>query len=69
MVVLIYEAIYNPEFRVVPGEDTEEVKQFLEENKKREGVITLRSGLQYKVLKQGAGKHHPLRHTASVVPL
>merc|ERR1712216_15544 len=34
-------------------------KKFLEENKDREGVITLKSGLQYKVLKKGTGKHHP----------
>ena len=30
-------------------------KDFLEENAKKEGVITLPSGLQYKVLKQGNG--------------
>lgn len=29
---------------------------FLEENKKREGVVTLPSGLQYQVLKEGNGK-------------
>lgn len=33
--------------------------KFLEENKAKEGVITLKSGLQYKVLKKGTGKHHP----------
>jgi len=32
---------------------------FLEENKNRPGVVTLESGLQYKVLKKGSGKHHP----------
>ena len=31
-------------------------RQFLEENKKREGVITTPSGLQYKVLVQGDGE-------------
>ena len=31
-------------------------KAFLEENKKREGVVTLPSGLQYEVLKEGNGK-------------
>lgn len=31
-------------------------KAFLEENAKKEGVITTASGLQYKVLKQGDGK-------------
>merc|ERR1719454_2554776 len=32
---------------------------FLEENKKKEGVITLASGLQYKVLTNGKGFYHP----------
>merc|ERR1719188_1789182 len=34
--------------------------KFLEEKSKEEGVITLPSGLLYKVLKVGEGKHHPL---------
>jgi len=34
----------------------EEGEAFLAENKKKEGVITLPSGLQYKVLKEGTGK-------------
>ena len=34
----------------------EEGEKFLEENKKKEGVITLPSGLQYQVLKEGNGK-------------
>jgi len=34
-------------------------KKFLEENKKKEGVITLPSGLQYKVLRAGDGADHP----------
>merc|ERR1719326_1142301 len=33
--------------------------KFLEENKKKEGVITLPSGLQYKVLRSGEGADHP----------
>jgi len=33
-----------------------EGKAFLEENKKKEGIKTLPSGLQYKVLAQGSGK-------------
>ncbi|NVJ88179.1 MAG: FKBP-type peptidyl-prolyl cis-trans isomerase [Flavobacteriaceae bacterium] len=31
-------------------------EKFLEENKKKEGVITTKSGLQYKVIKEGTGK-------------
>jgi len=34
-------------------------KKFLEENGKRAGVITLPSGLQYKVLREGEGEDHP----------
>jgi len=34
-------------------------KKFLEENAKRPGVITLPSGLQYKVLRAGDGDSHP----------
>merc|ERR1712176_1069605 len=33
--------------------------EFLELNSKKEGVITLKSGLQYKVLESGDGKNHP----------
>jgi len=32
---------------------------FLEENAKRDGVITLPSGFQYKVLREGSGEEHP----------
>ncbi|WP_439135555.1 FKBP-type peptidyl-prolyl cis-trans isomerase [Pseudomaricurvus sp.] len=34
-------------------------KAFLEENKSKEGVITTQSGLQYLVLKEGAGTEKP----------
>ena len=33
--------------------------KFLAENKGKPGVITLPSGLQYKVLRTGEGAHHP----------
>merc|ERR1719399_1971485 len=33
--------------------------KFLEENKGKEGVNTLASGLQYKVLRKGTGVFHP----------
>merc|ERR1719218_341072 len=36
-------------------------KKFLEENKAKEGVVTLPSGLQYKVLRKGSGAHHPTK--------
>lgn len=37
------------------GPQIEEGKKFLEENGKKEGVVTLPSGIQYKVLKAGNG--------------
>merc|ERR1712159_979374 len=39
----------------------EEGTKYLEENKGKEGVITLPSGLQYKVLRKGSGAHHPTK--------
>lgn len=44
--------------RVSAGTNAEGLK-FLEENAKKEGVITLKSGLQYKVLRKGDGVEHP----------
>ncbi len=42
------------------GQDNLEAgRKFLEENKKKEGVVTLPSGLQYQVLTKGAGTTSP----------
>ena len=38
-------------------------EQFLQDNKNKEGVITLPSGLQYKVLVEGSGLKRPLVDT------
>lgn len=35
----------------------EEGRAFLEENGKKAGIITTKSGLQYEILKEGTGKH------------
>lgn len=40
----------------LPEKNLKEGKAFLEENKKREGVQTLPSGLQYEILRKGNGK-------------
>ena len=54
-------------FLLAKAEDASHYKQvgedFLKENKQREGVVTLKSGLQYKVLKKGTGKFHPKKDT------
>lgn len=34
-------------------------RAFLEENRKKDNVVSLPSGLQYKVLKKGKGNRHP----------
>jgi FKBP-type peptidyl-prolyl cis-trans isomerase FklB len=44
---------------LVLGGTNEEGLKFLEENAKKDGVITLPSGLQYKVLTKGGGPYHP----------
>jgi len=46
--------------RSVRGESNAEGVAFLAENAKKPDVITLPSGLQYKVLEKGTGIHHPL---------
>jgi len=38
--------------------------KFLADNAKKEGVVTLPSGLQYKVLRKGSGAFHPLVGTS-----
>jgi len=42
--------------KALTEKNKKEGEAFLAENKKKEGVITLPSGLQYKVLKEGTGK-------------
>jgi FKBP-type peptidyl-prolyl cis-trans isomerase FklB len=39
------------------GTNIEEGKTFLEKNKEKSGVVTLKSGLQYEILTEGNGKH------------
>ncbi|MDR3268718.1 MAG: FKBP-type peptidyl-prolyl cis-trans isomerase [Tannerella sp.] len=51
-----YIQAYITEMQLKDAEADKEIeKQFLAENKTKEGVITTESGLQYKVLKQGNG--------------
>ncbi|MEM7551562.1 MAG: FKBP-type peptidyl-prolyl cis-trans isomerase [Bacteroidota bacterium] len=48
---------YSTDLRVLAADkNLEEGKAFLEENGKKEGIITLESGLQYEVLEEGSGK-------------
>ncbi len=52
--------------RDLAEKNKKESDTFLEENKKKDGVITLPSGLQYKVLKQGEGVTPQLTDTVTV---
>ena len=55
--------LYNVYSLLVGGgspEDKAFSEKFLAENKAKEGVVTLASGLQYKVLRAGNGDSHPL---------
>ena len=55
------------ELAKVAGEKNQkEGEAFLAENKKKEGVITLPSGLQYKVIKAGSGNKPKATDTVSV---
>jgi len=45
------------------GESQKEGEKFLAENKAKEGVVTLPSGLQYKILKAGTGEKPTLEDT------
>jgi FKBP-type peptidyl-prolyl cis-trans isomerase FklB len=49
-------AARQKEFKEMSAKNLTEGKAFLEENKKKEGVKILPSGLQYKVLAEGSGK-------------
>jgi FKBP-type peptidyl-prolyl cis-trans isomerase FklB len=42
--------------KAIAEENKKKGDEFLAENKKKEGVVTLPSGLQYKIIKAGAGK-------------
>jgi FKBP-type peptidyl-prolyl cis-trans isomerase FklB len=47
-------------------ENKKEGEKFLAENKKKEGVVTLPSGLQYKIITKGKGKSPTLNDTVTV---
>ena len=49
-------AAHQKELKEMAEKNLSEGKAFMEENKKKEGVKTLPSGLQYKILAEGSGK-------------
>lgn len=47
--------VFEEQNKIKGEQNKEEGAKFLAENKKKDGVVTLPSGLQYKVIKQGTG--------------
>ena len=59
--VVMYKAVFNLssvllQWKKQYGPNREAGEKFLEENAKKEGVVVLPSGVQYKVIKKGRGK-------------
>ncbi len=49
------QAMENEKMKTVGEQNKADGAKFLEENKKKEGVVTTKSGLQYKVITKGSG--------------
>lgn len=56
----------NEKLKAASEQNKAEEEKFFAENKKKEGVITLDNGIQYKVLKSGNGKSPKLSSTVEV---
>lgn len=56
----------NEQLKEIGDKNRKEGENFLEANKEKEGVITLPSGLQYKVLKEGDGDKPTYHDTVTV---
>lgn len=50
-------------FAAIAFASSPEGEKFLEEYSKKDGVVTLPSGLRYRVIKSGEGKTHPKVNT------
>jgi FKBP-type peptidyl-prolyl cis-trans isomerase FklB len=57
---------HEEELKKVAEQNKKEGEAFLAENKKKEGVVTLASGLQYKILKEGDGQTPKATDTVTV---
>ena len=59
-------AARQKEFKELAEKNLVDGKTFLEQNKKKDGVVSLPSGLQYKVLTEGSGKMPKAADTVTV---
>ena len=60
------QAARQKELKETAAKNVEEGKKFLAENQKKEGIKTLPSGLQYKVIAEGSGKTPQATDTVTV---
>ena len=54
------------EYKVTAKQNAKKSKAFLDKNKSKEGIKTLASGVQYKVIKAGSGKSPSIKDTVVV---
>lgn len=57
---------HDEELKKVGEKNKEEGEKFLAENKKKEGIVTLPDGLQYKIITKGKGKSPTINDTVTV---
>jgi FKBP-type peptidyl-prolyl cis-trans isomerase FklB len=65
-IMMYFEEKQNEEMKEMYKDVMEENAKFLEENKKKEGVITTESGLQYEVVTMGTGPKPTTENTVKV---
>ena len=51
-----YQKAYRSLFFKTSNDNTKEAEDFMDNNKKNEGIVTTESGLQYKIIKEGNGE-------------
>lgn len=56
---VVVKQLEDKRFQAMVAKNKKEGKQYMEENKKKPGVVELPSGLQYKILKIGKGNVYP----------
>lgn len=57
--IQVFVTVLSCLFTIANAGSNKESKLWLETNAQKDGVITLPSGLQYKILNKGKGKYHP----------
>ena len=61
-----YQAKQMEEYNAIAEKNKKAGEEFLAKNKKEKGVVTLESGLQYRIIKEGSGKKPLITDTVTV---